>query len=312
MPKLSDLVWSTKLTPIVLGLRAAILIAAAAFLTAETRDYLASRWDLPISPQLYGLMAFLLIGIVGVLSTRRLFRELRLGPEVPRQFTTKLTPLLLGLRAAAFIALAAFLTIEGRDYLASRWDLPISPQIYGVLAFLFIGTVASLSMQRFLRELRADADFRLAQQAQVAARQLKGGEGSSETVHKYPWLLRWFLAFFGLIFVAAPYLSADPGKPIAIATYVVAFVIAFVFFATALYMSIYSVTIKHDGIVINAFRKREIAFPDVKDSKVVWTQYGRIIVVRLKDGEVFRFGGRLTDFSTLWGALSAQTPARTD
>ena len=131
-------------------------------------------------------------------------------------------------------------------------------------------------------------------------------------MYRYPWLLRWFLAFCGLIFVAAPYLSADPGKPIAIATYVVAFVVAFVFFATALYMFVYSVTIKHDGIVVNAFRKREIAFSDVKDSKVVWTQYGRIIVVRLKDGEVFRFGGRLTDFSTLWGALSAQTPARTD
>jgi drug/metabolite transporter (DMT)-like permease len=223
--------------------------------------------------------------------------------------TFKLTPILLALRAAAFIAAAGFIAVKLTGYLISRGDLAIPPAIYGVLGCLFIWPVVSVSTRRLFHELRANAEGQL---TQIAAHQLKDGESRTETVHRYPWLMRYFIAALGVYCVALPYLSAEPDKPIAVVTYGACFGLAFMALATAFYMFIYSVTLKPDGIVVNALGKRKIAFSDVKDSKVVFGPYGRQIVVGLKDGEVFRFGGKLTDFSTLWGVLSAETPHRTD
>jgi hypothetical protein len=95
-------------------------------------------------------------------------------------------------------------------------------------------------------------------------------------------------------------------------TYAGCFGIAFFVFAIAFYLFTYSVTVKRDGILVNAFGKREIAFSDVADTKVVRTMNGRQIVVTLKNGQVFRFGTKLTGFFTLLDALTAQTPHQTD
>jgi hypothetical protein len=222
----------------------------------------------------------------------------------------KLRQVLLLLRAAVFIVAAAFVSAEARDYFARRWDLSISPQLYAVLASAFVWIVISLSTRRLFRELRADAE---APRPQIAAHQLKAGESRIETVHRYPLLMRYPVAAVGLYFVALPYFSVEPGKSIALVTYAGPFSLAFFMLAVALYMFAYSVTLKHDRIIVQVLgRRREIAFSDMADTKVVRTRNGRQIVVTLKNGEIFRFGGRLTGFSTILDALTAQTPQRTD
>jgi hypothetical protein len=221
----------------------------------------------------------------------------------------KLTPILLTLRALALMFAAGFVALELRNYLASRWGLPISSKPYAALAILFVLFVYSLSMQRVMRELRADAEVR---RLQVPAHQFKAAEGRPETVHRYPWLLRYPVVAVGLFYVAIPFLRVEPGKSIALVTYAGCFGIAFFVFAIAFYLFTYSVTVKRDGILVNAFGKREIAFSDVADTKVVRTMNGRQIVVTLKNGQVFRFGTKLTGFFTLLDALTAQTPHQTD
>jgi hypothetical protein len=216
---------------------------------------------------------------------------------------------LLGLRAAAFIALAGFVVAEARDYLMSRWDLSISPELYGVLAFITIWLVVSLSTLRLFHEIRARAEI---PRPQIGGHQLKAAESHTKTVHRYPWLLRYLVAAIGVYFLALPYLHAEPGKSIALVTYALCFGLGFLQLAVAFYMFTYSVTLKHDRILVNAFGRREIAFSDVTDTKVVRTANGRQIVVTLKNGRVFRFGGMLTDFSTILDALTAQTPHRTN
>ena len=233
------------------------------------------------------------------------------GPEVPAPDDPpmKLTPILLTLRALALMFAAGFVTLELRNYLASRWGLPISSKPCAALAILFVLFVYSLSMRRVMRELRADAEVR---RLQIPAHQFKVGEGGTETVHRYPWLLRYPVVAVGLCYVAIPFLRVEPGKSIALVTYAGCFGIAFFVFAIAFYLFTYSVTVKRDGILVNAFGQREIAFSDVADTKVVRAMNGRRIVVTLKNGQVFRFGGKLTGFFTLLDALIAQTPHSTD
>jgi hypothetical protein len=216
-----------------------------------------------------------------------------------------LTPILLTLRALALMFAAGFAAVELRNYLASRWGMPISSKPYAALAILFILFVYSLSMQSVMRELRADAEVR---RLQIPAEQFNAGEGRTETVHRYPWLLRYPVVAVGLFYVAIPFLRVEPGKSSALVTYAGCFGIAFFVFAIAFYLFTYSVTVKHDGILVNAFGKREISFSDVADTKLVRTALGRQIVLRLKNGQVFRFGGKLTGFLTLLDALTARAP----
>jgi hypothetical protein len=217
----------------------------------------------------------------------------------------KLRRILFALLPGALAAAVGFVTLELRNYLTSRSGLSISPKLYAVLAILFIWTVASLSMQRLIRELRADAEVA---RPQIPAHQFEAGENRIETVHRYPWLLRYPAAALGLIYVALPYQLGERGRSIADVTYAGSFGIAFVMFAIAIYLFIYSVTVKHDRIVVNEFGHWEIRFSDVADTKLVRTARGRQIVLRLKNGQVFRFGGKLTGFLTLLDALTARAP----
>jgi hypothetical protein len=213
--------------------------------------------------------------------------------------------ILLVLRCVAFTAAAGFLAVKARDYLESEWDTPTLRLLYGVLGCLLIWIVTSLSTRRLFRELMADAEV---SRWQIAASQFKDSEGRTYTVHRYPWLLKYPVAAFGLIYVALPYLNAEPGKSIALVTYVLCFGLAFFSLSVAFYMFSYSVTLTQDGILVHAFGKREIAFSDVADTKLVRTAYGRQIVVTLNNGQLFRFGGKLTGFFTLLDALIAHTP----
>jgi hypothetical protein len=224
----------------------------------------------------------------------------------------KLAQVLLLLRTAAFTVVAGFIVITLNGFLESNWDWPNSPTfrlLDGVVGCLLIWIVCSLSAQRLFRELRADAEV---SRWQIAPDQFKDSEGRTYTVHRYPWLLRYPVAAFGLIYIALPFLNAELGKSIALVTYVLCFGLSFFALSVAFYMFTYSVTLKHYGILVRAFGKREIAFSDVADTKVVGTAYRRQIVVTLKNGQVFRFGGKLTGFFTLLDALIAQTPHRTE
>jgi hypothetical protein len=215
----------------------------------------------------------------------------------------KLSPVLLALRGVAFIVAAGFIFITLRGQLESKGTRLLD----GVLGLSTIWIVYSLSMRSLFRELRADA---VVSRWQIAADQFKDSEGRTETVHRYPWLLRYPLAAFGLIYVTLPYLNAEPGKSIALMTYVLCFGLASFSLSVAFYMFTYSVILKHDGIVVNAFGKREIAFSDVADTKLVRTAHGRQIVVTLKSGQVFRFGGKIDWLLHTIGRIDCTNTAR--
>jgi hypothetical protein len=221
----------------------------------------------------------------------------------------KLNLIMLALRAVALIGAAGFVAVNLRNYLISRRDLSISPGLYGIAGAAFIWAVYWLSTRKLLRGLKANAK---ASRPQIATHQTKASPGRADTVHRYPSGLRYLVAALGLFLVALPYLSVESGKSIALATYVGCFGIACIVFVIDIYMFAYSVTVKHDRILVKAFGKQEIIFTDVAYTEVVTTRNGHQIVVALKNGQEVRFGRMLTDFSTMLDALTAQTPHRAD
>jgi|HubBroStandDraft_1064217.scaffolds.fasta_scaffold02845_1 hypothetical protein len=217
----------------------------------------------------------------------------------------KLTKGLLALRAAIFIAAAVFVVVNLKGYLLNKWGLSINPSLYAIFGFFLMVIVSSLSARKLLLELRADADAKLARRV---ARELKAGESSTETVHRFPIPLRCLFIILGICFIALPYLGAQPGKSIAF-SYAASFGFAFFAFAIAFYMFSYSVTVMRSAIHVNSLgREQEIAFSDVANFRVVSITGGRKIIVTLKNGRKFQIWGRLTGFPRILAALTVTPP----
>lgn len=221
----------------------------------------------------------------------------------------KFTHFVLALRAAVLIAAAGFVAANARGYLLNRWGVSVAPSVYGLGAFAFVWIILWLSTRKLLRELKVNV---ISRKLPGIANQQETREDYAETVHKYPALLGYLLAAVGVVFLALPYLSAEPGKSIAPVTFVGCLVISFIIFVIDFYIVTYSVTITHDKILIRAFMtRREIAIADIANTDVVTTKNGPQVVVLLKNGKIVRFGRMLTDFTSLLETLTAKTSRRT-
>ena len=217
----------------------------------------------------------------------------------------KRTVVLLALRAAAFMAAATFIVVNLRGYLFDRWGLSISPKLYGVMGLVFIWMVFWLSTRPLFREVMARDQF---QRPRIAANRPRDSTAHVNTVHRYPLRIKFLLAIAGLFLVAVPYISVEPGKSVALVTYVSCFVVAGILFAIDFYICIYSVAVKYDGILIHGLVDRKIEFSDLVSTTIVKTKNGSQIVLSLKNGRKIRIGGMLTDFSQIVDALNAQAP----
>jgi len=215
---------------------------------------------------------------------------------------TKRTILLLAIRAAFFIVAAGSFAVHAREYLNNQWKISIPPLLYGVLGFIFLWLVFWLSTRRLFSDVIA---YTKVSRQQATADRPRSNDTHLDTDHRYPRRLRYLLAAFGLFLVALPFISAEPGKDIAIVTYACCFTFAFIVFAIDLYVCIYAVFVRHDGLIIHAFGQRKIRFAEMAGTEIVKTKNGSQIVLSLKNGHVIRFGGMLTDFSKLSEALNA-------
>ena len=220
----------------------------------------------------------------------------------------KFTHFVLALRAAILIAAAGFVAANARGYLLRRWGVSVAPSVYGIGAFAFIWIILWLSTRKLLRELKINGAKR---KLPGIASQQETCEDHAKTVHKYPSLLGYLLTSVGVVFLALPYLSAEPGKSIAPATFVGCLVTSFIIFVIDFYVVTYSVTITHDKILIRKFTtRREIAIADIANTDVVTTKNGPQVVVLLKNGKIVRFGRMLTDFASLLETLTAKISRR--
>jgi len=210
---------------------------------------------------------------------------------------------LLALRAAACIAAIGFAVIYAKEYVLRQTHLGVSPRVYGVLGLALIWSVVWLSTRRLFSKPAIASKDQSIHSTTVASERTPARQ---QTIHKYPRRLGFLSILVGAVFLLLPYLSADPGKSIAVVTYVVCFGVAFTAFAIAAYILSYSVTIKRDNIVVKTFRTRELSFVDISKTEIISTKNGPQAFVSLRNGRIVRFGGMLTNFDSLSEGLIRQ------
>lgn len=213
--------------------------------------------------------------------------------------------LLLLLRALFFMIAAGFIAVRLREFLYDQWHVAIPPTLYGVMGLLFIWLVFWLSTRRLFSEVKANAKPSKKRDANDS---LLDHGPIVGTVHRYPARLRYMLTFLGLSLLAVPFIGKEPGRPIAFVTFAICIMFACIVFAIDFYIYLYAVVTTGDGVVIKFLGKRTIPFSDMTGVEIVRTKNAPQIVLSLKSGQVVRFGGMLSDFSRLSGALSARLP----
>lgn len=212
---------------------------------------------------------------------------------------------LITLRAVILVVVAAFIAGKARDYLINSLGWPVTPGVYAFGVFAFISIVLWLSTKNLFSRLRANAQ---ALQPGGTVNLQNTHKSYHQTMHKYPHRIGYLVIAIGIIFVAVPYLSVEPGKTIAPVTYVGCFGMAFIMFMIVFYIFRYSVTIKSDRIIVKTFGIREIKFSDIMKTDTIATKNGPQAIVSLKDGKVLKLGGMLTDFAGILESLAAQHP----
>jgi hypothetical protein len=217
----------------------------------------------------------------------------------------KLSRLLLALRAAACIAAVGFAAIYAKDYVLRQTYLGVSPHVYGIVALALIWSVVWLSTRKLFQPLAIASK---AQGFNSTAAAFDRTASEQATTHKYPARLGFLSIVMGVVFLVLPYLSADPGKSISMATYVGCFSVSCTAFAIAAYIFTYSVTIERGNILLRTFGTRKISLADVSKAEIVVTRNGPQAVVSLKNGKIVRFGGMLTNFERLSESLISQRP----
>lgn len=210
--------------------------------------------------------------------------------------------ILLTLRTVALIVAVGVVLIIGRDYILSELGTSFVRWIYGVFGLLVLWITLWLSTRSLLLELRSNRRH-VSRSLPEEAR----SERSVGSSHKYPLRLAVITSAFGLCLVSLPFLSATPNSSVAPVMYICSFGAATVLFVIALWLLLYSVTIKRDGIVVSAFTSKEIAFEQIAETSVVTTRNGPQIVVSLKNGHVLRFGRQLTGFIAMRDVLMSKS-----
>jgi heme/copper-type cytochrome/quinol oxidase subunit 4 len=209
---------------------------------------------------------------------------------------------MLAIRAVILVAAAAAFTVVARGFVLARWDFRYSTPCYVVLSMAFTWAVLWLSTRQLLRELKANAKAGSA--SPVAS---EHAQKYSEPLHRYPLHLRVLVAFAAIVLVALPYLLIGSTGSQALVTYIACFGAACTMFVVDLYLFLYSVSIENEQIVIKGFGARAYPLTDVVTVDILRSKNGQQIAVKLRNGEILRFGAMLTGFSKLLETLKART-----
>jgi hypothetical protein len=210
-------------------------------------------------------------------------------------------------RLVVWPVVAAFILINAPTYLLAWWGLSIPPKIYGIGGLILFWIVVSLSWQRVVNMLRADA---LARHAKTAASSPQlTEEGYEGHVHIFPRRFGYLLLTFDAFLFSLPYLSAGHDTPISAGTYFICFSAGCIVAIGVTYIFRYRVTTKTDRFVVRAIKTYEVRFAEIVDIRVATTKnvppVGPRAVVSLTNGNRVRFNGMLTGFNELVGALSS-------
>lgn len=214
---------------------------------------------------------------------------------------------LLTLRSIAVIVGAGVLLIIARPYLAGGGADSVPGKIYVVLGVAALLVIYLLSLRPIVAELRARRVP--APQVPVA---LRVAQGRERPVYKYPAHLLVLVVGFGLLWIAVPFLARASGASVTPGTYACTFAAAAVLFAVALRLSLFSVTVGPDGILIKAFTSRRVRFEEIKSVTMGRTRNGPQIAVSLIDGKTVYFSRLLRGFDELASILTSRTSSHSD